>query len=120
MSTSVHSIFNNPTVPTRPGGQVVVTENPAPPSYLWWQPVNPVYAMLMDLLRIASTGLSAYHGYRRNVNGSPILWALVWGGLGAIFPVITPAIAFAEGFGRPAGSKSLPAPRSTRLRRRSR
>ncbi len=45
-----------------------------------------------------SAGLSAYHGYRRN---NSIGWALTWGALGSVAPVITPAIAFAQGFGKP-------------------
>lgn len=49
------------------------------------------------ILSAASVGLSAYHGYRRN---NSVGWAIVWGLLGGIFPIITPAVAFAQGFGR--------------------
>jgi hypothetical protein len=45
-----------------------------------------------------STGLGAYHGYKRN---SSIGWAIWWGLMGGIFPIVTPAIAFAQGFGKP-------------------
>ena len=45
-----------------------------------------------------SMALSAYHGYRRN---SSIGWAIAWGALGSLFPVITPTIAVAQGFGKP-------------------
>jgi hypothetical protein len=62
-------------------------------------------------LSIVSSGLSAYHGYRRN-RGS-VGWAVGWALLGGIFPIITPAIAFAQGFGKPKVS-------SNRRRRRSR
>ena len=41
----------------------------------------------------------AYHGYKRN-NGS-IGWALGWGFLGWLFFPVTPAIAVAQGFGKP-------------------
>jgi hypothetical protein len=48
---------------------------------------------------IASTGAGVYHGYKRN---NSIGWALWWGLMGAIAPIVTPAIAFAQGFGKPA------------------
>jgi len=47
----------------------------------------------------AATAVSAYHGYRRNRS---IGWALVWGAMGFLFPVMTPTIALAQGFGQPA------------------
>lgn len=46
---------------------------------------------------VASCALGAYHGYKRN---SSVGWALWWGAMGSIFPVITPAIALAQGFGK--------------------
>lgn len=45
-----------------------------------------------------SMAVSAYHGYKRN---DSIGWALAWGLLGSLFPVITPVIAVAQGFGKP-------------------
>lgn len=51
-------------------------------------------------LSTASAAACAYHGYRRH-RGS-IGWAIGWGMLGGIFFPITPAIALAEGFGKPA------------------
>lgn len=51
------------------------------------------------LLSVASSGLSAFHGYRRN---NSIGWAVGWAILGGMFPVVVPAIAFAQGFGKPA------------------
>jgi hypothetical protein len=50
------------------------------------------------VLSAASAGASAYHGYKRN---DSVGWAVVWGLLGGAFPVITPAIALAQGFGQP-------------------
>jgi len=47
-------------------------------------------------LSTASLGLSAYHGYKRN---DSVGWGLWWGLMGGLFPVITPAIALAQGFG---------------------
>lgn len=59
-----------------------------------------VYATLAMLSMAAST----YHGYRRNVNGEhPIAWALAWGFMGSLFPVIVPVIAVAQGYGKPEG-----------------
>lgn len=48
-------------------------------------------------LSTVSMGLSAYHGYRRN---DSVGWAIGWAFLGALFPVITPAIALGQGFGQ--------------------
>jgi hypothetical protein len=53
-------------------------------------------------LALASTGIGFYHGYARN-NGS-FGWGLWWALMGGIFPVITPAYAFAQGLGQPAPS----------------
>lgn len=41
---------------------------------------------------------SAFHGARRN--GGSIFWGLTWFGFGAVFPVVTPVIAAAQGFGK--------------------
>ena len=59
----------------------------------------PKISPIWEVLAAISGGISAYHGYKRN-NGS-IGWAIGWGLLGSLFPVITPAIAVAEGFGKP-------------------
>lgn len=50
------------------------------------------------LLSTASMAASAYHGYKRN---DSVGWAVGWGLLGGIFPIITPTIAVAQGFGKP-------------------
>ena len=55
---------------------------------------------VLGFIGLASMGLSAYHGYRRN---DSLGWGIAWGVLGAVFPVITPAIALAQGFGKPIG-----------------
>lgn len=44
-----------------------------------------------------SSGLCAYHGYKRN---DSVGWAIGWAFLGGLFPIITPVIAFAQGFGQ--------------------
>ena len=50
------------------------------------------------VLGTASMAASAFHGYRRNQS---VPWALAWGALGLLFPIITPTVAIAQGFGRP-------------------
>lgn len=50
------------------------------------------------LLSTVSAGASAYHGYKRNKS---VGWALVWGFFGGGFPIVVPAIAVAQGFGKP-------------------
>ena len=65
----------------------------------WWtQNKGKVYGVLA----LASMAASAYHGTRRN-NGS-VGWGLGWGVLGMLFPVVTPAVAIAQGFGQRKGS----------------
>lgn len=49
----------------------------------------------LQVATAASIGLSAYHGYKRN---DDLAWGIIWGLLGGIFPIITPAIALAEGY----------------------
>lgn len=59
---------------------------------------KPMWLMLAyELLATASAVASGYHGYKRN---NSIGWGIAWFGLGAIFPIITPTIAFAQGFGK--------------------
>lgn len=48
---------------------------------------------------VVSTGLGVYHGYKRN---DSLGWALWWGLMGGLFPIVTPAVAFAQGFGERA------------------
>ena len=55
------------------------------------------------LIVAASIGLSAFHGYRRNQS---VGWAIWWALMGGLFPIVTPAIAFAQGFGKRASSAS--------------
>lgn len=52
-----------------------------------------------EVLQLASVAASAYHGARRN-RGS-FGWALGWGVLGAIFPIVTPIVAIAQGYAKP-------------------
>lgn len=55
-------------------------------------------AAIAGVVVLASAAASAYHGYKRNDSvGSAVGWFF----LGGIFPIITPAIALAQGFGKP-------------------
>jgi hypothetical protein len=54
-------------------------------------------AVVWGILSTASAAAATYHGYKRNES---IGWALWWGLCGALFPVVTPAIALAQGFGK--------------------
>lgn len=54
-------------------------------------------AVVWGLLSTASMAASIYHGYKRN---DSVGWALGWGLLGGLFPVIVPTIAVAQGFGK--------------------
>ena len=55
------------------------------------------WTTLATTLALAGTGLGAYHGYRRT---DSVGWAIVWGLLGGLFPIITIPVAFAQGFGQ--------------------
>jgi hypothetical protein len=54
-------------------------------------------SMIWGILATVSMATSAFHGYRRNQS---IGWALAWGVMGLLLPVITPTIAVAQGFGQ--------------------
>jgi hypothetical protein len=47
---------------------------------------------------IIGGALGTYHGYARNHS---IGWALAWGALGSLAPVIVVPIALAQGLGKP-------------------
>lgn len=64
--------------------------------------VYPVVAVSWGLVHAASIGLSAYHGTKRN--GS-IFWGAIWGAAGGLFPIVTPAVAVAQGFARKKGKR---------------
>ena len=56
-------------------------------------------AAFWSIASIAGTGLGAYHGYARN---SSIPWAIGWGILGGLAPIIVIPVAYAQGFGKKA------------------
>ena len=56
-------------------------------------------ATLVRVASIAGVGLGAYHGYMRH---GTIPWAIGWGLLGGLAPIITIPVALAQGFGKRA------------------
>ena len=64
------------------------------------QPKSSAGSVVWGALAVASMAASAYHGVKRN-RGS-IGYGIWWGVMGSLFPVITPTIAVAQGFAKPA------------------
>lgn len=54
--------------------------------------------ILWSVASTVSFAACVYHGYKRN---NSVGWAIGWGFLGAVFPIITPVIAVAQGFAKP-------------------
>jgi hypothetical protein len=50
-------------------------------------------------LSIAGMGLGAYHGYHRNRRSTG--WAVWWGLMGGLFPIITTVVSMVQGYGAP-------------------
>lgn len=55
------------------------------------------WAKIMVFVRPISSTASAYHGYKRH--GGSIGWAIGWAFMGALFPLLTPTIGYAQGWG---------------------
>lgn len=90
-------------VPYDPYGEYYsygLAQEPPPPAPSGNRELGPygTATFVWSALSTASMAASAYHGYKRN---NSIGWAIGWGALGALFPIITPAIALAQGFGKP-------------------
>ena len=54
--------------------------------------------ILWGVASTASFAASVYHDYKRN---DSVGWAIWWGLMGTLFPIITPTIAVAQGFAKP-------------------
>ncbi len=61
---------------------------------------DPMVRTGLALISTAGMAVSAYHGYKRN-RGS-IGWTIGWALLGGAFPIITPVVAVAQGYAKPA------------------
>lgn len=51
-----------------------------------------------NTITMVGAAAAAYHGYMRN--GKSAKWALLWGLLGGLSPLITNGVAFVQGFGK--------------------
>lgn len=96
------SVFRGGIAPDRLNTQVGFNPQPAPPPQLrgmgaMGDGMSDTAMMAVGALSTASMAASAYHGYKRH---DSVGWALWWGLMGAMFPVITPTIAVAQGFGK--------------------
>lgn len=93
----------SPPTPTTPENGTPYWYASSAPSYADWyaanvpKPIRVFYAVA----RVVSPVACIYHGYKRN---DSIGWALGWGLLGFFFPVVTPTVAVAQGFGKTARS----------------
>jgi len=63
-----------------------------------FKPLPTPVRIAWGVIATASFAASVYHGYKRN---DSIGWAIWWGAMGALFPIITPTIAFAQGYAKP-------------------
>lgn len=61
------------------------------------QPSRSIWPIFWGVASLASAGACAYHGYKRNES---VGWAVVWGLLGGMFPVVSVAVGLAQGFGK--------------------
>jgi hypothetical protein len=82
-----------PTIPGEPGSYPVSMADRYAAMPTWWKVTYPT-------LILASGAVSLYHGYKRN---NSLGWGLAWWLMGTAFPVITPTVAFAQGFGKRKG-----------------
>lgn len=77
--------------------------------------LGPRGSILVYGVLFASASASAYHGYKRSRGSTGA--AVGWGLLGLIFPIITPAVALAQGFGDPKVTRNRRRRRTSRRRR---
>lgn len=66
-----------------------------------FKPLPTPFRIAWGIASTASFAASVYHGYKRN---DSVGWAIWWGLMGALFPIITPTIALAQGFAKPKRS----------------
>ena len=62
--------------------------------------VSGTTAVVWGVASTVSMIASAYHGVKRNDGSAG--YGVLWGTAGALFPIITPAIALAQGYAKPA------------------
>ena len=69
----------------------------APPPNRYARYIDSTTTMIYGAASLASAGICAYHGYRRN---DSIGWAIWWGVMGSMFTIIPVGIALAQGYGK--------------------
>ncbi len=57
------------------------------------------YSTFWSAAALASAAISGYHGVKRH-RGS-VGWGVAWFTLGAVFPILTPVVALAQGYAKP-------------------
>ena len=63
---------------------------------------SPAALAALYSVSVLSACISGFHGYRRNQS---VGWGVGWFVLGGLFPIITPVIAVAQGYAKPAKKK---------------
>jgi hypothetical protein len=71
-----------------------------PAGYVGYGTESSTLTAAIGVLSLISSGVCAYHGYKRNCDS--IGWAVGWGLLGGVFPVIAPVVAVVQGVGKPS------------------
>jgi len=61
--------------------------------------ISPAARTFWYVASVASAAASGFHGYKRNQS---VGWAVGWFLLGGLFPIITPVVAVAQGYAKPA------------------
>lgn len=75
-------------------GMVILDSRNEPRGTLEFLSLSPIQRAMM----LGGSALGAFHGYRRTRS---VGWAVGWAFLGGFSPVITTAVALAQGFGEP-------------------
>jgi len=100
----ITSVTNAP--PPSPDGAEVAMSLPTLPPLPWRDEPNVGVRLgtiaAMASLSLVSAAVSGYHGYRRDRSA---MAGVGWGFMGALFPVVTPIVSFAQGYGRPRGRR---------------
>lgn len=64
--------------------------------------VGDISDTVWSLTSTAAIGLAAFHGYKRNRS---VGWAIGWAVAAAFAPIVTTAVAFAQGVGKRKGAE---------------
>lgn len=101
----VQVVNQMPAAPVRPSGELTIEQQQAldrlQHPYTNADGSTNTTAVFWTGVSVASGFASAYHGAKRH--GGSAGWGLVWGALGVLFPVVTPAVAIAQGYAKPMG-----------------